>query len=185
MGEELLFLARPDCIPSILLCERMAMNEVVIISGAIQFNEVKKESTNKWSFEHVGKSTRRLPPVVDQMHQTCIIAMDAIKGGCQGKWDRAKREMVKAFVAFASTHAETGVDTETISTGNWGCGAFRGDLSVKYILQWISASLANRTLHYYPYGDPRADKLERFVTACRQKKITVAQIWTFLTNLTA
>lgn len=38
-------------------------------------------------------------------------------------------------------------------TGNWGCGVFKGDLKLKFLIQWIAASLAGKKLIYCPYGD--------------------------------
>ena len=31
-----------------------------------------------------------------------------------------------------------------IISGNWGCGAFRGNKALKFLIQWISCSLAKR-----------------------------------------
>lgn len=39
-----------------------------------------------------------------------------------------------------------------IITGNWGCGAFKGNLTVKFMIQWIAASLAGKRLMYCPFG---------------------------------
>lgn len=38
-------------------------------------------------------------------------------------------------------------------TGNWGCGVFKGDLKLKFLIQWIAASLVGKKLIYCPYGD--------------------------------
>ena len=35
-----------------------------------------------------------------------------------------------------------------ICTGRWGCGAFDGDIYLKFLIQWIAASLAKRNLIY-------------------------------------
>ena len=43
-----------------------------------------------------------------------------------------------------------------IVTGNWGCGAFGGDLQLKAMIQWMAASLAGRVcIHYLTFGDER------------------------------
>jgi hypothetical protein len=31
-----------------------------------------------------------------------------------------------------------------ICTGRWGCGAFKGDIYLKFIIQWIACSIAHR-----------------------------------------
>ena len=44
-------------------------------------------------------------------------------------------------------------DNNSISTGNWGCGAFGGDHELKFFEQWVSASFAGvKRLDYYTYG---------------------------------
>jgi poly(ADP-ribose) glycohydrolase len=44
-----------------------------------------------------------------------------------------------------------------IATGNWGCGAFRGDRQLKFIIQWIAASLAEKQMIFCPYGKNNPD----------------------------
>lgn len=39
-----------------------------------------------------------------------------------------------------------------VATGNWGCGAFKGDVKLKFIIQWIACTLAKKVMHYCPYG---------------------------------
>ena len=39
-------------------------------------------------------------------------------------------------------------------TGNWGCGMFRGNLPLKFVIQWLTATLAGRGMIYHPFGDP-------------------------------
>lgn len=33
-----------------------------------------------------------------------------------------------------------------ICTGRWGCGVFRGDIYMKFLIQWIACSIANRKM---------------------------------------
>jgi poly(ADP-ribose) glycohydrolase len=40
-------------------------------------------------------------------------------------------------------------------TGNWGCGAFRGNLTLKFIIQWIACSLVNKKMIYCPFGSKK------------------------------
>ena len=51
-------------------------------------------------------------------------------------------------------------DKNSISTGNWGCGAFRGDNELKFFEQWVSASFAGvQRLDYYTYGSKRMNPI--------------------------
>lgn len=40
-----------------------------------------------------------------------------------------------------------------LATGNWGCGAFRGDPELKAALQILAASQAGRDVIYFTFGD--------------------------------
>lgn len=35
-----------------------------------------------------------------------------------------------------------------VCTGKWGCGAFRGNEDLKFIIQWLAVSEANREMVY-------------------------------------
>jgi hypothetical protein len=48
------------------------------------------------------------------------------------------RELNKALAGFTVVAPE--VDIDRIATGNWGCGAFRGHLGLKAVVQWMAAS---------------------------------------------
>jgi poly(ADP-ribose) glycohydrolase len=43
-------------------------------------------------------------------------------------------------------------ESDSIVTGNWGCGAFRGNLQLKFLIQWIGCSMAEKRMIYCPYG---------------------------------
>lgn len=40
-----------------------------------------------------------------------------------------------------------------IATGNWGCGAYRGNPKLKALLQLLAAGVSRRSLVYYTFGD--------------------------------
>jgi hypothetical protein len=77
-----------------------------------------------------------------------------------------ERELNKAYVGFLGAR-DGALDGEPIGavaaaplppivTGNWGCGAFGGDLQLKAMIQWMAASLAGRVcVHYLTFGDER------------------------------
>lgn len=51
-----------------------------------------------------------------------------------------------------------------VATGNWGCGQQGGDVQLKFILQWMAASLSGSKLIYHTAG---VEKLSRLDTICR------------------
>ena len=47
-----------------------------------------------------------------------------------------------------------------VATGNWGCGAYRGDAQLKAMIQWMSASQRGTPLYmYYTFGDRAVDRV--------------------------
>ena len=58
------------------------------------------------------------------------------------------RELNKACLAFKVQ--------DNISTGKWGCGAFNGNVILKFLLQWIAFSAKERSegsLIFNTYND--------------------------------
>ena len=77
-----------------------------------------------------------------------------------------QRELTKATIGFQclvsslKDHEQSPIHATTfhhlpqiIASGNWGCGVFRGNVKLKFLLQWIAASRAKRTLHYHTFHD--------------------------------
>lgn len=58
-----------------------------------------------------------------------------------------EREVLKAYIGFSAIASE-----KQIVTGAWGCGAYNADFMTKIIIQWIAASLANKTMVVCPFG---------------------------------
>lgn len=58
-----------------------------------------------------------------------------------------RRELHKAFVGFQGADLEAGEEMP-ICTGKWGCGAFKGDEDLKFLIQWVAASESNREMLY-------------------------------------
>ena len=71
------------------------------------------------------------------------------------------RDIFKAYVGFSFANDEKGIP-KTIATGNWGCGVFGGNHELKFIQQWIAASLAKlERLDYYTFGDKNTLYIEK------------------------
>lgn len=72
-------------------------------------------------------------------------------------------------------------DYKGIATGNWGCGAFGGDLPIKSMLQWLAASEAKcPTVKYFTFGDPRAERLREAVHFISENYYDVGHVWSTL-----
>ena len=67
------------------------------------------------------------------------------------------RELNKAYAGFCR-----GTDDvmpkrplSAVATGNWGCGAFRGEARLKFLLQLMACSEVGREMAYFTFGDAR------------------------------
>ena len=40
-----------------------------------------------------------------------------------------------------------------ISTGKWGCGVFKGNTHLKFIIQWLAASESSKEVAFHTYDD--------------------------------
>ncbi|MGH0188751.1 UNVERIFIED_CONTAM: hypothetical protein FKN15_031274 [Acipenser sinensis] len=85
---------------------------------------------------------------------TKIVAIDAIKfrnEQQQFEMRNLDRELNKAYCGF-----EPRVQAQRylpVATGNWGCGAFNGDIKLKALIQIMAASKASRDIVYFTFGN--------------------------------
>jgi poly(ADP-ribose) glycohydrolase len=79
----------------------------------------------------------------------------------------------KSFVGFGTPGT-----VDNIATGNWGCGAFRGDKALKSIIQLCSASQAKKkTIEYYTFDNAKLGaQLSLVAEAIRSRGLTVGNV---------
>ena len=189
--EEIRFTVNTECIISKFLNPLpMRHNEVIIIMGSQQFFNYKGYGSS-FSFNGYRNNKKEMffcDNKRDRLGSSCIIGMDAIyffNPKNQIKINQMMREIAKSYIGFSiDNDKHIGHKMEIISTGNWGCGIFRGDPQLKAILQWISATLSNRKISYYTFKDPRVaqGKLKKIIQDISNKNITVGQLWNVMIN---
>lgn len=155
--EEIRFMICPELIVSRLFTEALGPREVLVITGAEQYN-VTSGYADKFSWE----SDFRDQASRDSWHRRCteVVAMDAlcfVKPYEQYRPPNIRRELNKAYCGFMCPEKPS-AERSAIATGNWGCGAFRGDPQLKAIVQLMAASAAGRRLAYFTFGDKRLCK---------------------------
>lgn len=176
--EEIRFLINPELLVSMLFMEKMKSNEAIIITGCERYsNYTGYGDTLKFLSDHRDTTDR------DAMgrRQTEIVAIDALPyykdSFVQFSTHCIKRELNKAFCGF-STDEEF---PSSIATGNWGCGAFGGNLELKSIIQLLAAVESRRNLVYFTFGD--YDLMENFFNLYErlvEKEVSVGQVMIFL-----
>ncbi|KAL1436454.1 hypothetical protein MTO96_049685 [Rhipicephalus appendiculatus] len=127
--------------------------EVLVITGAEQFN-----ATSGYADKFAWKDDFKDDVPRDPWERRCteIVAMDALcfaKPQEQYRPNNIRRELNKAYCGFCCPPEIPRAQRSAIATGNWGCGAFRGDPQLKAMIQLMAASVAGRDLVYFTFGD--------------------------------
>jgi poly(ADP-ribose) glycohydrolase len=64
-----------------------------------------------------------------------------------------------------------------------GCGAFRGDIFLKSIIQWLAASINKREIEYYTLQkEPFTQRFIEITKALREKNISVGTLYKEITK---
>ena len=175
--EEIRFLICPELIASLLFTERMLDTEAVIITGCEQFSQYSGyASTFEYQDNFVDDTS------IDEWgrRSTQVVAIDAIRFNHNKTDDQFKRhfferELNKAYVGFECGQFDP---NSAIATGNWGCGAFNGDLYLKAIIQIMAASQAKRDLLYFTFGDSQLkNDLEEFFQFSKSNHTCVSDLY--------
>ncbi|KAF9960634.1 hypothetical protein BGZ65_011934, partial [Modicella reniformis] len=190
--EEIRFMVCPELIVSRLFTQQLEPNEAVLIKGAERYsNHVGYSKSFEWFSDHRDPTPR--DKLGRRMTEICAIDARPFKSRIsrleQFERHYVLREINKALVGFrvspinasewGLTRKDEPLSTSTtinrpIATGNWGCGAFGGHLQLKFVLQWIAASMCGSfslvdqrprdELLYYTFGMHQLkDEIEAFV----------------------
>ena len=158
--EEILFAVEPEAIVSMLLMEVMDDNDAIRIDNLIQYSNY---SGYAFSFKYEESAIKDEQNLI--RHN--IIAIDAVcsySGGVDK--ESIKRDLIKAYVGFNLINfddKEVEKIPKTISSGNWGCGAFGGDYELKFIQQWLAATYAGvEKLYYYTFGENEMNTIVKY-----------------------
>lgn len=108
--------------------------------------------------------------------QTTIVAIDAIYFSKPiNQFNRAYvlREVNKTYIGF---HSRQPYQLPAVATGNWGCGAFRGNPHIKFLIQLMACSATNRDMVYYTFNDEKLkDTLYNMYTFIATNSITISK----------
>lgn len=173
--EEIRFACSPEATAACALCPVMRSNEAICISGTERYTTTAGYAFSLRYGGDYRDSAPRVRVTIDgpgafsnskvavvvgstvDMIANSIVAIDAIPFSSRGLGAQLgarplHRELNKALVGFGARGVELEHATR-LSTGNWGCGAFNGNLQVKFLVQWLAASEAGRDMVYYPFSE--------------------------------
>lgn len=178
--EEIRFLVCPELLVSRLFTEALGPKEVLVITGVEQFNDTAGYAdTFSWESDFLDDTPR------DSWGRRCtaVVAMDALYFARPHEQYRPiaiRRELTKAFCGFSCPGVPEG-KRAAVATGNWGCGAFRGDPQLKSLLQLMAAAVAGRDVVYFTFNDRRLCRnlrnMHRFL---RERNLCVGDIYELL-----
>lgn len=193
--EEIRFAICPELIVGMLFSPVMLDNEAIHIIGGEQFS---KYDGYAFSLKYGGDFRDPSPRREDGTVLSAITAIDALDGrhevssAFRSQWrdQMIVRELNKALAGFLPEDSDRTLRSfRDVATGNWGCGAFLGNVSLKAVLQWMAASVAGRRLWYFPFDQSKfATSFEHFIrTICpgattsrddKRKLVSICTVWT-------
>ncbi|XP_027845284.2 poly(ADP-ribose) glycohydrolase [Aphis gossypii] len=178
--EEIRFLICPELLLSQLFSEKMLHTEAIIITGVERFSDYSGYAD---SFVWKGVHLDVTPVDENNRRYTTVVAIDALYYSdpkTQFKTKNLRRELHKSFAGFSWGQGSE-CSNVAIATGNWGCGAFRGDSHLKSLLQLMSAAQANRDVAYFTFGDTKLlDSIYSMHTFLKSQDITVGEVTSIL-----
>lgn len=181
--EEIRFVICPELIVSRLFTECLDATEALIIVGCERFS---KYAGYGHSFEWVSDFKDDTPLDSYGRRHCSIVAMDALcfsKPSSQFFLPNLVREVNKAYVGFCETEDHGDNKLAPVATGNWGCGAFRGDANVKALLQLVAAGESGRAVVYFTFGDKNLrDRIYGMYKFLMDNDVNVGKLWTLLTK---
>ncbi|XP_078447402.1 poly(ADP-ribose) glycohydrolase 1-like isoform X7 [Wolffia australiana] len=149
--EEICFMLNPELIAGMFFLPPMENNETIEVIGAERFSDYKGE-TNKAFCGFQVQSHHN--PYLKQKS-----GAEVIHPSCTNLPD----------------------EVLGVATGNWGCGAFGGDLEIKSMIQWLAASQAGRPfILYNTFGVKALQRLEEVTQFLLENGWTVGDLWTLL-----
>ncbi|GLV41171.1 Poly(ADP-ribose) glycohydrolase [Carabus blaptoides fortunei] len=179
--EEIRFAICPELLVSRLFTEQLNPNEALLIIGAQCYSEYTGYAD---TFEWAGNHHDETPYDEYGRRRTNILAIDALlyfNTAVQFRPSKMIRELNKAYVGFHELSSAPKSLLSPVATGNWGCGAFRGNHHLKALMQLMACAAARRNIVYYTFGAKSLQSdvfhIYNFLVTNR---VTVAQLWRYL-----
>jgi len=157
--EECMLVAYAEPIVGLLFVDQLQDEEVLIVSGVRLYNQ----------YEGFSGSLKWQQGVVEAVDGRMIVALDAedYRKREQDQYQRRsiERELKKAVLGFGATFAP---DSYEVVTGNWGCGVFKGDIQLKFLIQWVAATFCHRNMSYLTWNNSDLANLTEWVNFFNQ-----------------
>ncbi|CAK9797015.1 Poly(ADP-ribose) glycohydrolase, partial [Anthophora plagiata] len=178
--EEIRFVICPELMVTMLVTEELDDTEALIVCGVERYSKYKGYSnTFKWMGDYVDETPRDS----SGRRLTSIVAIDALyftHTQSQFSTNNIIRELNKAYVGFVGSEGSKS-NLPAVATGNWGCGAFRGNPKLKVLLQLMAAAITGRSMVYFTFGDTNLrDDVAEMYTYFVKHEMNIAHIFSML-----
>uniref|UniRef100_V9ILA9 Poly(ADP-ribose) glycohydrolase n=1 Tax=Apis cerana TaxID=7461 RepID=V9ILA9_APICE len=174
------FVICPELMVTMLVTEELDDTEALIVSGIERYSKYKGYSN---TFKWVGDYVDETPKDSSGRRLTSIVAIDALyftHTQSQFNINNITRELNKAYVGFVGCEGNKN-NLPAVATGNWGCGAFRGNPKLKVLLQLMAAAVAGRSMVYFTFGDTNLrDAIAEMYMHFVKHEINIAHIFSLL-----
>ncbi|EMD49436.1 Poly(ADP-ribose) glycohydrolase, putative [Entamoeba histolytica HM-1:IMSS-B] len=166
--EEIMFAVKPECYLSILLFDTMAYNECIIIDNCLTIsNTTGFRNTFRW------KSIKNEAQIT---FQNAVIAIDSCTSSCFTK-QNIIRDLNKCYIGFSSIK-------RNIATGQWGCGVFANDPTLKYFQQVLVASSLQINIKFHWMDKNKYNELHNILSIMRTKQLLVKDVYLLIIKYT-
>jgi len=177
--EDIRCVACPELIVAKMFTEHLGDNETLVVTGCERFNRYTGYAQ---TFQFVGDFTDNTPRDEYRRRRVQVAMMDAMRyKRTEAQYDpRAlDRELNKAHCAFSEPNTNgSGKRPYPVATGNWGCGVFKGDPHLKFLIQVMAATEAGREVKYYTYGDGKLSReLRSMAGMLRTNKVPISKLY--------
>ncbi|XP_017298683.2 poly(ADP-ribose) glycohydrolase [Diaphorina citri] len=182
--EEIRFVICPELIVAQLFTECLNSTEALIVSGVERYNDYEGYSR---SFTWTGNYKDPTPSDIYGRKLCTVLAIDAVNVARNPKAQYSlrsiERELNKAYVGFSWGQEDPSRRGNTVATGNWGCGAFKGDVQLKALLQIMAAGEASASIAYFTFGNAElTNGIYDMYTLLKQYRVDVGRLFTLLAS---
>lgn len=192
--EEIRFIISPELLVATLLFERLEDHEAFVVHGTERYSSYcgygetfrfRGSFTDTTEFE-VFSSAKSDDMTCYKRRKSVVVGIDAIcyfGVASQFEWSHIRRDIIKACAGFF--YPDKTCTSWSIATGNWGCGVFGGKPELKFLIQWVAASLAGKKLTYVLFSRHGINLHELEKLLVQHKSLTCEAIFSFLGRIEA
>ncbi|XP_037889920.1 poly(ADP-ribose) glycohydrolase isoform X2 [Glossina fuscipes] len=176
--EEIRFVICPELLISKLFTEVLRPTEALVMVGCERYSNYTGYARSfLWDSNHQDCTPRDN----SRRRMTHIVAIDALafmESNHQYREELMLRELNKAYVGFFHSLS---TPAPGVASGNWGCGAFGGEATLKALLQLMVCTVTSRPLVYFTFGNIELrDQVHKMHTYFIENNVLVKDLWNVL-----